>query len=90
MPNAFTPNGDGINDVWSPLGNALDAWRPTNCAICDRWGEEIFASTDPLEGWDGTAGGKEVPIGVYVFHANVIDAISLEEVDYYGHVTLFR
>lgn len=89
VPNSFTPNGDGINDTWSPLGNAM---LPATYAleIYDRWGEQIFASTDPMKGWDGTSGGDEAPIGVYVFHANVIDAITLEKVEHYGHLTLFR
>jgi gliding motility-associated-like protein len=89
VPNSFTPNGDGINDVWSPLGNAMLP-QTYELHIWDRWGEEIFSSKDPAEGWDGTAGGKEVPIGVYVFHTNVVDAISLEKLEYYGHVTIVR
>jgi gliding motility-associated-like protein len=85
VPNSFTPNGDGINDVWFPLGNAIDL-ETYQLSIFDRWGEEIYLSTDPSEGWDGAS----VQDGVYVYRANVIDAISGDKHELYGHVTLFR
>ena len=85
VPNSFTPNGDGINDVWYPTGNAIDL-ASYHLEIFDRWGEQIYASTDPAKGWDG----GEAPIGVYVFHANVVDGITKDKHEFYGHVTLFR
>ncbi len=88
-PNAFTPNGDGINDVFHPIGNVIDL-ETYELSIYDRWGQVIFQSTDPYEGWDGTAGGKEVPNGVFVFRAFITDAILKDRYELFGHVTLFR
>lgn len=85
LPNSFTPNGDGINDVWMPFGNAVELGT-YQLEIYNRWGEEIYLSTDPNEGWDGDG----IQDGVYVFRANVVDAISGDKHELYGHVTLFR
>lgn len=88
-PNAFTPNGDGINDVFHPIGNVIDL-ESYDFNIYDRWGQVIFRSNDPYEGWDGTSGGKELPNGVYVFRTFMVDAILQERYEVFGHVTLFR
>ncbi|MFI5221913.1 MAG: gliding motility-associated C-terminal domain-containing protein, partial [Bacteroidia bacterium] len=51
IPNAFTPNGDGINDVFYVHSRSLETFE---IQIYDRWGEKIFSSTDITKGWDGT------------------------------------
>lgn len=85
VPNSFTPNGDGINDVWFPLGNAFDVER-YELEIYNRWGELIHASVDPFAGWDG----GDAQDGVYVFKLSVVDAIDNVKHDLAGHLTLFR
>jgi gliding motility-associated-like protein len=63
--NVFTPNGDGINDIFriDYAGN-----REYTLMIFDRWGKRMFLTTDKLQGWDGkTAGGADAPVGVYYF-----------------------
>ncbi|OKS86593.1 gliding motility-associated C-terminal domain-containing protein [Mucilaginibacter polytrichastri] len=65
VPNAFTPNGDGKNDMLSVYSNAiqkLDMW------IYDQWGEMQFHSNTQGAGWDGTYKGKPQPVGVYVYY----------------------
>lgn len=89
VPNAFTPNGDGINDFFLPLGNVIRPER-YDLAIFDRWGQQIFQTLDPSIGWDGTSGGVPVPDGVYVYRAFVVDDIKGERYELFGHVTLFR
>jgi gliding motility-associated-like protein len=89
VPNAFTPNGDGINDIFQPLGNAIEA-ETYNLIIFDRWGNELLNTKDRSAGWDGTVGGLAAPNGVYVFRADLQDAISNERHEFQGHVTLFR
>ncbi|HPQ59092.1 MAG TPA: CotH kinase family protein [Flavobacteriales bacterium] len=89
VPNSFTPNADGINDVWLPLGNAFDVLR-FQLQVFDRWGELVHETNDPFEGWDGQANGKDAPDGVYVFRVNVVDAIDNEDHELTGHVTLLR
>lgn len=64
FPNAFSPNGDGYNDVYK----AKDGYQSIvqfEAAIFNRWGHKLFSWTNPAEGWDGRVGGKTVKDGVY-------------------------
>jgi len=63
FPNAFTPNGDKINDTYQPLFRCPVI--TTNFAIYNRWGEQVFSSTDPAAAWDGTVDGEPAPADVY-------------------------
>lgn len=64
-PDAFTPNGDGINDGWHPLtyGN-VDFYL---LSVYNRWGERLFTSSDPKQRWDGKQHGRPCDIGTYYF-----------------------
>ena len=65
-PNAFTPNGDGVNDVFKPI-----FYGPVSnytLTIYNRWGQMIFKSRDPGKGWDGTASGVPQPGDTYVWN----------------------
>lgn len=64
IPNAFTPNGDGINDVWRVAYRSLLSF---SCTIFDRYGNEIYSFNDPTGGWDGKYKGKTVKPGVYFY-----------------------
>lgn len=68
MPNAFTPNGDGDNEIFGPVGVYEDV-ESYSLRIYDRWGGILFESTDPDQGWDGKAKGsdKPLPAGSYVY-----------------------
>lgn len=85
--NAFTPNGDGINDTWRPWNNVVDVDR-YSLQVFDRWGRVMFSSTDPFEEWDGTLDGTLVPLGVYVYKAEMYDAITGDKHNVSGHVTV--
>lgn len=64
MPNAFSPNGDGINDIYK----AKDGYKSLiefHAYIYNRWGQKLFEWSDPSQGWDGTYKGKPVKDGVY-------------------------
>ncbi|MCD8292082.1 MAG: gliding motility-associated C-terminal domain-containing protein [Prevotella sp.] len=64
MPNAFSPNGDGINDIYK----AKDGYQSIvefHAYIFNRWGQKIYEWNDPSGGWDGTYNGKDVKQGVY-------------------------
>ncbi len=63
FPNAFTPNGDGVNDTYQPLFSCPVI--TTNFAIYNRWGDQVFSSTDPQAAWDGTINGELAPSDVY-------------------------
>jgi gliding motility-associated-like protein len=91
VPNAFTPNGDGLNEVLYVTGVGIDPSR-FEMIIYDRWGLEVFHSKDLDFGWDGRgkSGGEVLPTGVYVWmietHANVNSVIHR----YYGKVNLIK
>ncbi|EMR03186.1 gliding motility-associated C-terminal domain-containing protein [Cesiribacter andamanensis] len=68
FPNAFSPNGDGLNDEFKVLGKFVEK---ASLWVYNRWGELIFHSEDKEQGWDGTLGGKDSPAGPYVYKALV-------------------
>lgn len=66
IPNTFTPNGDGINDILFMAG--AECLERTRLEIYNRWGQIVFETDEPFkEFWDGTFQGKEVPQGVYPY-----------------------
>ncbi len=65
MPNAFSPNGDGINDIYKPKSGYKSIVEFTGY-IYNRWGKKLFEWHDPATGWDGTYNGKAVKDGVYL------------------------
>ena len=90
LPNAFTPNGDGKNEVYLGKG-VYDGMRDFQMHIWNRWGEKVFESTDPLEGWDGrkATDGAIAPNGVYVVRVSYIGPRGeMEEIK--GFATLIR
>lgn len=64
MPNAFTPNGDGINDIYKPKAGYKSIVK-FDAYIFNRWGVKLFEWHDPSTGWDGTYHGSPVKDGVY-------------------------
>jgi gliding motility-associated-like protein len=84
IPNTFTPDADGLNDVFEPLSASEMTYK---LSIYDRWGEEIFVGEN--KGWDGKFNGKPVKSDVYVW------SLLFRFKDYqqqiaYGHVTVLR
>ncbi|MBN9383468.1 MAG: gliding motility-associated C-terminal domain-containing protein [Chitinophagaceae bacterium] len=71
VPNAFTPNGDGHNDVLRPVLVGIKELK--YFAVFDRWGQRIFYTTNPTEGWRGYSNGKDQPMGTYVWMVGGID-----------------
>ncbi|TXB63146.1 PKD domain-containing protein [Phaeodactylibacter luteus] len=67
LPNAFTPNSDGLNDEYRGTG-VLEGASGFQLLIFNRWGEQVFETDDPLEGWNGQKNnmGDPVPAGVYM------------------------
>jgi gliding motility-associated-like protein len=68
LPNAFSPNGDGHNDIFTPIISKQDI-SGFSMMIFDRWGGKIYETNDIITGWDGThAGtGRKVQQGVYSY-----------------------
>lgn len=64
MPNAFSPNGDGINDIYKAKDGYLSIIE-FHAYIFNRWGQKLYEWDDPAGGWDGKYNGKDVKQGVY-------------------------
>lgn len=87
IPTAFTPNGDGVNDVFkAQYGDGITQFE---MSIYNRWGQRVFRSTDKNRGWDGFVNGKR-QTGVYVWMVKFLDAGSANEQMIKGTVVLFR
>ena len=85
VPNAFTPNNDGENDVLFVRGD----FEGMVFSIYDRWGEKMFETTKRDEGWDGTYNGVLVDPGVFVYHLKV-QCTGVEDIFKKGNVTVIR
>jgi len=86
FPNTFTPNGDGVNDIFGPYqGSRTDI----KFSIYNRYGKLIFTSASSKNGWDGRYNGRDVPVGVYYWVANYIN-FEGRTVTMSGYVTLIR
>jgi gliding motility-associated-like protein len=86
VPTAFTPNGDGVNDVACVLGNCIVSVR---FIIFDRWGEKVFEGTSVADKWDGTLHGQPMNTAVFVYSLKVTLSNG-EHVSQKGNITLIR
>ena len=71
VPSAFTPNGDGLNDLFYPFPVGIKSINYFR--VFNRWGQMLFSSTTLNKGWDGKLQGVEQPTGTYVFMAQGVD-----------------
>jgi gliding motility-associated-like protein len=86
IPNAFTPNGDGVNDIfYIPDAN----FTRFEFQVFDRWGNRVYFSDSPSFRWTGESAGKQVPSGIYVF---VLSASNAKKADIRrsGNITIVR
>ncbi|MBA2610994.1 MAG: gliding motility-associated C-terminal domain-containing protein [Bacteroidetes bacterium] len=88
VPNAFTPNGDGLNDIFLPEGMGWDT-KTYSLMIFDRWGQKIFHTQDYTKGWDGTVKGEIAPIGEYIYKAQLNDNYKKNH-EYTGFITIVK
>ena len=84
IPNAFSPNGDGINDTW--IIKALDNYPECDVQVFDRNGQTVFKSVGYSIPWDGTFNGTPLPVGTYYYIVNPKHGRSLMS----GSVTIIR
>jgi len=92
IPNSFTPNGDGLNDLFGPTGINVDLSN-FEMSIYDRWGKQIYHTHDISRPWDGTVfnGGTRTKayIGVYTYQIYAQE-YNGDPIEYFGCVTLIR
>jgi gliding motility-associated-like protein len=82
VPNAFTPDGDGVNDTWAP---SVRGARLYDLVVMDRWGKEVFRTTNPQEEWSGSGEGE----GMYNYVIRLAEFGAFHK-EYRGHFTLLR
>lgn len=86
VPDAFSPNGDGYNDILEAKSNQLQSF---NFSIMNRWGEVVFHSDDISNSWDGTINGENAPVGYYIYKMIFVDDID-QTVEKNGTFMLLR
>ncbi|RYZ54242.1 MAG: gliding motility-associated C-terminal domain-containing protein [Sphingobacteriales bacterium] len=69
IPNSFSPNGDGLNDVLQVYGNSIESLR---FMVFNQWGEKLSESTNKANVWDGKQSGKSQPSGVYMYVTRIV------------------
>lgn len=89
IPNAFTPNNDGSNDVLELYGDK-GSITFLSFMLFNRWGEKVLESADPNFKWDGTYQGEIVPPGVYVYVMKAVFINGYSRNDYKGSITILR
>jgi len=94
VPNAFSPNGDGLNDKFRITTNAIQKLvkgevRQYELQIYSSWGNKLFSTNDPDEGWDGRKAGAKNPQGTYIYQ---VEAQGYDNKSYYikGQLQLIR
>jgi gliding motility-associated-like protein len=85
-PNTFTPNGDGINDVFVVNMFTVISYK---IQIFNRYGVPLFISNDLNNHWDGTFNGEQLPVGTYYYIINAID-LNGESIQKSGSITIVR
>ncbi len=91
VPNAFTPDNDGVNELFHFEGIDVDT-SDFKIQIFNRWGEVVFESTDFTQGWNGSVqgGGYYAPDGMYIYRIETRSLTTLERKEIVGTVTLLR
>jgi gliding motility-associated-like protein len=87
VPNAFTPNGDGTNDIFKPIPigmKSVDIFR-----VYNRWGQMLYSGTGNGAGWDGTFAGRKQEMATYVWYAEGVDYLN-NKLKRKGSVILIR
>lgn len=87
IPNAFTPNGDGLNDLFKPVLLGVNAY---NFLIFNRFGEELYHTSDPQAGWDGYYQGALCMEGAYAYRISFIDDVDNQPHVFVGTVMLLK
>ena len=89
VPNSFTPDGDGINEEWVPLGTGVKE-DEYECIVYDRWGRIVFRTNSLYQPWKGTdQNGKPLPVGSYVYSIRTF-TMDLVPKEFLGTVTIVK
>jgi gliding motility-associated-like protein len=88
IPNAFTPNNDGLNEFFKPVGHGI---AHIKISIFNRWGQIVYFESGPSAKWDGKINGIEAPQGIYPYIIEITNILNPElELKYIGEVAVVR
>lgn len=87
LPNAFTPNGDGVNDVFKLVNYGYE--EVVDFSIYNRWGQRVFITYDGTQGWDGSLKGRPADAGNYFYNIRLVRPDGIH-VDFKGSFLLVR
>jgi gliding motility-associated-like protein len=87
IPNAFTPDQNLLNDYFMPIAIGVVNY---DFEIFDRWGERLFKTNNPKQGWNGFYKGQECKQDVYVWRITFKNVVTEKDEIHYGHVTLLK
>lgn len=85
VPNAFSPNNDNENDIFYVMGHCIQEFR---FSVFDRWGENVFETTDHTKGWDGTYKGEKLDAALFVYYLKA--KVNGSDVNKHGTITLVK
>ncbi len=88
LPNAFSPNGDGHNDLFTLHGWA-NCVSDFNFVVFNRWGEKVYETENPAKAWDGTHNGQSLDPGVYIYYLNA-ETNAGEKKNKKGNISLIK
>lgn len=91
IPSSFTPNGDGVNDIFKVYANQIDL-SDFRFSIVNRWGQEIFYTEDPDVGWNGSVNGDGyyAPPGTYAYFIRYVNTVNNQITETAGSIVLIR
>ena len=89
IPNSFTPNGDGLNDLFLVKGSGMKT-EGFSMEIKDRWGNTVYSSADITAGWDGRVNGLNAELGNYIYRIRAVGMNGEGRKEFVGHVTLMK
>lgn len=87
IPNVFTPNNDGYNDIFEIT---VEGYSVEKLKIFNRWGELIFESTDQMKAWDGKVNGNSAGASTYYYTVSLKDIKTNNASEQTGFITLFQ
>ncbi len=90
VPNTFTPDGSGINEIWSPIFSTFVNEDNYQCSVFNSFGEQIYFTNDYHQGWDGTFNGKRAQDGAYTYYIQFSGLGNAKSTILTGHINLLK
>ena len=90
VPNSFTPNGDGMNDVFHPVITSGIRPNTYSFTVFNRWGEVVYETNDPIDGWDGFKNNKLCQDGTYTWLIKFFHSQNGDAKEFVGHINLLK